>query len=122
VFAERKNLLADPRRYVLQRVGICKQHPGTLQMDVEHGQVDELRPAGVGSMSDRTRERLLTRLRKHRHDLTGLHVGAKAHGKLGEGTDEIGFDAHRAPQQIAIIGLPRLWAIYNTLKYRLATL
>jgi hypothetical protein len=89
MLAERQHLGTQPRRYVVERVGICVKHAGALEIDVEHIHVDELGTTLVCGLCDRPRERLLAGLGHDEHDLSGLHVRAKLHGKLGKRADMI---------------------------------
>ena len=90
VLAERAHPLPVPGRHEPERVGSGVQRSDALEMDVEHGQVDELGAGLVRRLRDRARERLLSGFGAEAHDLTGLDVGAEADDQLGQRVDPVG--------------------------------
>jgi hypothetical protein len=89
MLSERVHTLAVPRRHEVERLLSRMEHPRALHVDVEHGEIDELRLLFVGDLGDRTRQLFLPGLAADGDDLPGLDVGAEAHDELGQRSDRL---------------------------------
>src|SRR5262249_5959530 len=103
---ERRHPRREPRRHVLERLGVGMEDPLALQPGVEVRGVDELRAARVGGRCDGPDELFLPELGRDPDDLAGLDVRA-VDGELGENLEPLVRHGRRSyrrdePEQVTI--------------------
>ena len=87
VISERQQLLPIPWRNEAETLRGRTKGAGSLQMQIEDGEVHEHGPLLVGHLGDRPGELLLSGLGEQGDDLPWLDVCAKADDQLGQRTD-----------------------------------
>ncbi len=87
--AELQHAFSVPGRDEIERVRIGELDAGPLDVRIEVGDVDELRPTAVGGCRDGACQLLMTNVGGNGDDLTGLDVRADLDCEVGQTLEEL---------------------------------